>query len=111
MLSESNSQLICATQGTNPVLKGSGSVSVDLAANGMAVFATKSVTGIEDVEGDVASRPFEVLGGVGEIIISGSYDTAEVYNLAGVRMGSLSGLEKGVYIVNVDGIASKVAVK
>lgn len=111
MLSESNSQLICATQGTNPVLKGSGSVSVDLAANGMAVFATKSVTGIEDVEGDVASRPFEVLGGVGEIIISGSYDTAEVYNLAGVRMGSLSGLEKGVYIVNVDGIASKVVVK
>ena len=111
LLSESNSQLVCATQGTAPVLKGSGSVSVDLAANGMAVFATKTVNSIDDVEFDIADRPFEVHGGVGEIIITGSYDAAEAYNLAGVRMVCLSNLEKGVYIVCVDGYTSKIVVK
>lgn len=111
MLSESNSQLICATQGTNPVLKGNGSVSVDLAANGMAVFVTKSVTGITDVEGDITSKNIEVHGGVGEIVIVGDYEYAEVYNLAGIRMPGLKCLEKGVYLVRVDGSISKVAVK
>lgn len=110
-LSESNSQLICATQGTSPVLKGSGSVSVDLAANGMAVFATKSVTGINDVVDDRTSANIEVHGGIGEIIIVGSYECAEVYNLAGMRLPGLKCLEKGIYIVRIDGKTSKVAVR
>ena len=111
LVSESNSQLICATQGTTPQLKGSGSVSVDLAANGMAVFATKNVSGIEDVAADISGDAFEVHGGIGEIVIVGAYDIAEVYNLAGIRMPGLTGLQQGIYIVHVDGTIAKVVVK
>ena len=50
------------------------------------------------------------MGGYGEIIITGEYESAAVYDLTGRVMPSLS-VPAGVYIVNVDGTTSKVVVK
>ena len=80
-------------------------------ANGFAVFATNNV---EDAAGvstvvtdDSTARPF---GGIGEIIIEGEYSVAKVYDLSGRQMPSLT-VPAGLYIVNVDGHASKVLVR
>ena len=108
-LSASNNQLITCTPGVTPTLNGSGTVNVSLPANSMAVFATKDVTGVEDIIND--GNATLVLGGVGEIVIVGDYTSAEVYTLEGRRIDRLDSLAKGIYIVLVDGTTHKVAVK
>jgi len=113
-LTPANAQLICASKGSQPVLAnaGDGSLSVNLAPNSYAVFATNNVAGTEDVIADSATTPkAQAYGGNGEIIIVGEYTTAEVYNIQGLRMGRLDGLAKGIYIVRVDDAVAKVAVK
>ncbi len=110
LLSPSNSYLVCATPGFDAKLTGSGkTVSVSAPAHSFAVFATNSTTGVGDIVADgVASAV--VMGGYGEIIITGEYESVSVYDLSGRMMPSLS-VPAGVYIVNVDGTTSKVAVK
>ncbi len=110
-LSASNNQLICATLGTTPTLTGSGTVTVSLAPHSMAVFATKDVDGIDDVIVDENQALFSVYGGNGEIVIVGEYQTAQVHTLDGRAINRLDNLSNGIYIVNVDGTTSKVAVK
>ena len=110
-LSAANSQLICASLGTTPTLNGSGEVSVSLAPNCMAVFATTDVAGVEDIVGDSISSAFEVYGGHGEIVIIGEYKEAKVYTAAGQAVAGLQNLVKGIYLVRVDGETFKVAVK
>jgi 1,4-alpha-glucan branching enzyme len=108
LLSTSNYQLISATSGTTPKLTGTGSsVCVSLPAHSYAVFATTNVAGVENVMVDNAA---EVGVSNGQIVISGDYRHAEVYNLAGVRQAD-GQLTPGLYIVNVDGHVSKVIVK
>lgn len=113
VLSASNCQLICASKGINPVLTntGDGRVGTSLPAHTFAVFATANVSGIEDIVSDSAAPVAKAFGGDGEIVIVGEYTHAEAYNIQGVRMGSLNGLAKGIYIVNVDGAVAKVAVR
>ena len=66
-------------------------------------------SGIDDITGGTANGP--VVGSCeGEIIISGTYSTAAVYTISGVRMDSLK-VPAGLYIVVVDGKASKVLVR
>ncbi len=110
LLNAANSQLICATPGFVPTLSnaGAGMVSVSVPANSFAVFATKSVSGVEDAI--VGSENVNVFGGRGEIVISGDYREAAVYDLYGRRMSSLN-VPAGIYIVNVDGNTSKVIVR
>lgn len=112
LLNANNSQLICASPGTTARLNGTGtSVSVTLAPNTFAVFATKAVTGIDDVElGSVAENKNEVYATDGEIIITGEYQNVAVYDMAGRLQGSLK-VNPGIYVVNVDGAVSKVVVK
>lgn len=62
-------------------------------------------------QGVVAVRPTK-----GGIAISGNYSTAAVYDAAGRRVAALNGsnaaaLPAGIYVVVVDGVASKVAVR
>lgn len=109
-LSSSNNQLICASPGVNAKLSGSSNVSVSLPMNTMAVFATNSVAGVEDIIGDADAATSDVYGGNGEIIIAGDYISAQAYTLDG-RAVSLTGLPAGIYVVNVDGVAHKVAVR
>ncbi len=110
-LSASNSQLICATTGTTPSLTGNSSnLTVSLAPNSMAVFATTNVAGVDEVVADLDAPAFEVYGGNGEIVIVGEYNHAQAYTLTGQPVG-LTNLAKGIYIVQVDGSGHKVAVK
>lgn len=113
-LSPSNAQLLCSSIGTQPVLtdEGNGTLSVNLAPNAYAVFATRNVNGVEDIVSDFTSAPkASVFGGNGEIVIVGEYTNAEVYDIQGHSIGRLNGLVKGIYIVRVDGAVAKVAVK
>jgi 1,4-alpha-glucan branching enzyme len=108
ILNANNCQLICATPGLTPTLNGTGtSVNVSLPAHSFAIFATTDVAGVENITID--KRP-TVSSSNGEITISGDYKNVEVYNLAGAKQHSLH-VAPGLYIVNVDGYASKIIVK
>lgn len=109
-LSATNSQLICASPGfTGSIATTLTGVSCHVPSNGYAVFATNDLAGVEEVISD-NSDSVTVIGGVGEIIIVGEYHNATVYNLSGAVMPSLN-VAAGLYIVNVDGKASKVLVR
>lgn len=110
-LSDSNHQLITAGYQTNPTLSGNGgNISVKVPANSFAVFATKSVAGVEDVISDIAGNGVMVYGAEGRIVIEGEYNNAEVYNIQGRLMGSTE-VAPGIYIVRVDGNTYKVSVR
>ena len=113
LLDASNAQLIVASKGINPVVTmDGGKPTVNLPANTIAVFATRNVVnGIGDITTDRDELGASAYGGDGEIIIVGDYSDAHVYTIAGVEVGRLTGLERGIYIVNVDGRTSKVAVR
>ena len=110
-ISASNYQVITYsdnfTSTPEPTFTSTG-VSVKVPINGYVVLATKGVSGVDDIIGDGSN--FSVVGGNGEIIINGDYNRAEVYNLAGQQMGSLN-VPAGVYVVRVDGTATKVVVR
>jgi len=70
------------------------------------VLTNANVAGIEDAAGDSVA----VKGGRGEIIISGTYDEANVYDIYGRKLPSLH-VSAGLYIVTVDGVSHKVIVR
>jgi hypothetical protein len=108
VLNANNCQLLCATPGVTPTLSGTGTtVSVSLPAHSFAIFATTDVAGVDNIS--VNSRA-QVSVSKGEIVINGDYNNVEVYNLAGAKQHSLR-VAPGLYIVNVDGNATKVIVK
>lgn len=112
MLSASNNQLICATAGFTPVLQAgssAGTVKVVVPANSFAVFATESVTGVDEAT-VVDGAKVNVFGLEGRIVIAGDYRQAQVFNLSGQAMPSLE-VPAGIYVVNVDGNAFKVVVR
>lgn len=111
-LNANNCQLISASRGYNGTLNGAGtSVSVTVPAHSFVVYATKAVSGVEDVVTDeIGGNDYRVYSSNGEIIIEGEYTNVAVYNMAGVMMPSLH-VAPGLYIVNVDGQATKVLVK
>lgn len=109
-LSASNNQLIVATPGVTATLTGTNNVSVSLPYNSMAVFATKEVTGVDDIVADSPSATTAVIGGQGTITVAGDYTDARVYTLDG-RSAGFDGLAPGIYIVTVDGTTHKVTVK
>ncbi len=107
-ITPSSYTLIAASPDFAPVLGGTGnSLSVDVPAGCFAVYASSSVAGVEDV---VGGTTVTVSGGNGCINISGDYTNAAAYDLSGRLMPSLS-VPAGLYIVVVDGTATKVLVK
>ncbi len=113
LLNASNAQLVVASKGINPVVTMTdGKPSVNLPAHTVAVFATNNVVnGIDDIVSDRDDITAAAFGGIGEIIIVGDYNEAHVYSISGIEIGRLTDLDRGVYIVNVDGKSCKVAVK
>ncbi|MGM9853070.1 MAG: alpha-amylase family glycosyl hydrolase [Muribaculaceae bacterium] len=110
VLSPSNSQLIASSADFSQSLQGSGtSVRVQLKPNEYAVFATLNTAGVDDITAD-GSHSVTVSGGNGEITISGDYNTVRVYDLQGTSYPTLT-VAPGLYIVTVDGHATKVMVK
>ncbi|MCM1066030.1 MAG: alpha-amylase family glycosyl hydrolase [Muribaculaceae bacterium] len=111
-LSVNNAKLICASKGHTPTLTGSGtSLKVSLPANGFAVFATNTVDDAAGVTDVIASgSEAQAYGAQGEIIIVGDYTNVAVYDIAGRYMPGLT-VPAGIYIVNIDGKATKVTVR
>lgn len=110
-ITPANSRLVCASQGFVPELRSTSgtAVAVNLPANGFALYVTGDNAGIDDITAD--SSDFTVIGGMGEIIIRGSYTRAQVYSISGISYGNRLQVPTGMYIVVVDGHACKVAVK
>ncbi len=112
VMNTSNAKLIYATPGFMPAVKAEGAeLSVTVPANSFAVFATDKVSGIgNNIIADDNGNDCTVIGGTGEIIVTGDYDNIAVYNIAGRLQPSLH-VPAGLYIVIVDGQATKVAVR
>lgn len=67
------------------------------------------MTGIDETAAD-AGAAYSVTAVGGDIVVLGSYTTAEAYTPAGVRV-PMQGVAPGLYIVVVDGRASKIVVR
>lgn len=86
-----------------------GAQRVTLAPGSYAVIVNNAVLGIEDVVAPAEEAPV-VYGIDGRIVIDGDYTNADVFTLTGLRIPSLS-VAPGIYIVNVDGVSTKVVVR
>lgn len=83
--------------------------SVVLPSHSYVVIVTNNVNaGVEETFADTSAT--EVYGGQGEIIINGDYSNVQVYSITGQYYNTLE-VPAGLYIVRVDGKASKVIVK
>ena len=83
--------------------------SVKLQAGSYVVIVNDKVAGVDDAISDFGTQAI-VAGGHGEIIITGDYNKAEIYNVSGQQFHSTN-VPAGMYIVNVDGKATKVIVR
>ena len=72
------------------------------------VLGTTDIVGVDGITNDLTTT--KVYGGIGEIIIEGEYENVSVYSITGQKYSTLN-VPAGVYIVNVDGVSSKVLVK
>ena len=118
-LTPANAQLVTASYGTTPTLESAGgnSVSVKLAPNEFAVYASATVSGSEQIGID-ASTAVSVSSADGSIMISGGHTSATVYNISGIAVAhsgssesAIIPVEAGIYVVDVDGSTYKVAVR
>jgi len=101
-------KIASCSYGTEPTFDAANS-RVTVPANSYVVIVSNNVVGVDGVCGDVADK-VSVVGGYGNILISGDYSRAEVYNISGARVGA-EGLQRGIYLVRVDGRTYKVMVK
>lgn len=109
-ISAASNRLIRASKDFAPVLNGTGNVSVTVPANGFAIFASTSVASVDNIEADLNAPKAAVFGANGEIRIEGEYDSVSVYDMHGRACNSLK-VPAGLYVVVVDGYASKVVVR
>ncbi len=114
LLNAANANLISHTTDFAPVINdvAGGKVSVTLPAHSFAVYSTTGsgeTGGIDDVWSDTASQAKPV-GGEGEILIIGNYVSVAVHDITGRSYDSLR-VAPGLYIVTVDGTATKVVVR
>ncbi len=111
VINASNYQVIAASKDFTPSVDGLGTeITVTVPANSFCVLASKDVAGVDDILSDEVNDNVIVTSNNGEIIINGEYNNVDVYNMSGIRMGSLN-VAPGIYIVNVDGNVSKVLVR
>lgn len=109
-ISGSNYQVLSSSENfTNPVITGQGTISCTMPHSSYVVIGTTNLAGIDSVTADSHDN-VSVSGADGKIIITGDYDSAEVYDISGRRYNTLN-VPAGLYIVKVDGTASKVIVK
>lgn len=92
---------------TNPTFDAVAG-TVNLEANSYVVLVRSNMSGVDSMPVDEVKT--EVYGVQGEIVVNGQFSALEVYNIAGVRFDSLQ-VPAGLYIVVVDGISYKVAVR
>lgn len=111
LISASNYNIVNASKGCTTTVTGNvGAVQVTVPSHGYVIVSTSNVSGIDDVIADADGVP-AVIGGEGEIIVKGEYSKVAVYDLQGRAINRTTSLQAGYYIVNVDGHATKVAVR
>lgn len=98
--------LASVSLGTSPTFDAAAGI-VTLPAGCYAVICNAAVDGIDQPALPVGAS---VRGEAGRIVVEGEYTQADVYTLSGIRCPSLE-VPAGIYIVVVDGHASKVAVR
>lgn len=97
-------KLLSASYGVTPTLNGT---RVTLPAGAYAIYGTLNTVDVDEISID--SNSVKVYGGNGRIIVIGDYDTINAYNLSGTRVNP-DNVSPGIYIVEIDGSTSKVAV-
>lgn len=105
--SDTDYNCLSASYGLTPTLSGG---KVSLPAGAYAVFATKNISGIDNIGSDDTTGGNTVYGSNGTIYIEGEYETVTVYSLQGQSIPRLEGLNAGIYVVIVDGIPYKITV-
>ena len=111
VISGSNMKIAASSAGFTaaPSVSG-GKVSCDVPAHSFVAVCNNICTGIDSVVSDFNTSSSVYTEG-GRILVAGNYNSAAAYNLAGVPVAIGETLIPGVYIVNVDGNVTKVAVK
>ena len=102
-------QIISYSSGINKPSVAPSSGKVSLPGNSYVLIANKNCAGIEEIEADNSKENVTVIGENGKITILGEYKKAEVYSLSGQRLSM--NVPAGIYIVVVDGKATKVLVR
>ena len=108
--STSDSNYSIASQTYNKSAKFSASAkTVTIPGHSYVVIVnTKVDTGVDTIIPN--ENMIKVYGGSGEIVIEGEYNNAAIYSITGQTYNTLN-VPAGIYIVNVDGKTTKVAVK
>ena len=110
ILSASDCQLISASPGFTPTLTGAvGEATVSVPANCYALYASTSAAGI-DGSITAPSDACTIIGGTGEIIILGDYNSLTVCDIYGHTYPTLQ-VPSGLYIVHTDTTTAKVFVR
>ena len=102
-------QIISYSSGISKPSFAPSSGKVSLPGNSYVLIANKNCAGIEEIEADNSKENVTVVGENGKITILGEYKKAEVYSLSGQRLSM--NVPAGIYIVVVDGKATKVLVR
>ncbi len=107
-LTDGKYRLLAASHDTTPVPTASG---VTLPGGAFAVYgANLPESGMTDIVADSRKAPSVRVEG-GMISVLSAHDTVVIYNTAGMAMPADTPLTPGIYIVSVDNIPVKVAVK
>lgn len=99
-------QLMSCSYNVTP--KRNGNV-VTLPAGAYAVYGTMNLVDAPAIETD--GHVATVMAVAGRIIIEGEYENATGYNMSGSMVDLDRTLPRGIYVVNVDGRATKVVVR
>lgn len=96
-------QLMSCSYNVTPTLNGN---VVTLPAGAYAVYGTPNLLDAPEITVD--GNNVRVMAVDGRIVIEGDYDSAECYNMSGVKVDINRTLAPGLYIVNVDGHPTKI---
>lgn len=98
-----NYQLMSCSYNIKPTIDGN---KVTLPAGAYAVYGTDNLTTVPYIKND--NNPVDVTIVDNHIVINGDYETADCYNIAGMRIDLNAPLIPGIYVVNVDGSSYRI---
>lgn len=110
LLTASNAVAVTASEGyTGTLTQTDGGVSATIPAHSFAIYATPNVTDVESITDDATAPAVRVTGG--RLHVDGEYDTVTVHSVDGREADPDATLPAGIYIVSVDGHATKLLVR
>jgi len=107
-LSDSKYRLMAVSSGITPSFDSNG---VKLPAGAFAVYGASIQTGIDDIISDCEKNKPEIVVEDGRIKVLTPYTTLSIHSVNGISLPTDAVLTSGIYIVTVDSIPVKVAVR